>query len=152
MSLVRSPSSANSWLKCSCSCSSNVHQMRVYITGRRHRTTYTFGVLTILNSNIRMNGFKKLQAPTSPTKAPSTKLQHPEKLQTPRSNSCIHATIDNWSLKFLWSLDVGAWSLISFTPQTPSQSTPYVHPIVASRDWIADVRRPFVSDNSSCGT
>jgi len=40
----------------------------------------------------------KFQAPTS-GEAPNTRLQF-----------CIHAAIGVWSLKFLWSLELGIWS------------------------------------------
>jgi hypothetical protein len=43
-------------------------------------------------------------------KAPSSKLQHPEKLQTANTNQHGHGNFGAWCLKFLWSLDVGAWS------------------------------------------
>jgi hypothetical protein len=43
-------------------------------------------------------------------KAPNSKLQHPEKHQSPGSKKIARGWFDVWSLKFLWSLDVGAWS------------------------------------------
>src|SRR6516225_5120140 len=51
----------------------------------------------------------RLEAPQ--TKAPSSKLQAPEKLQSSSSKplSFVERQIGAWNLKFLWSLDVGAW-------------------------------------------
>jgi hypothetical protein len=47
-------------------------------------------------------------------KAPSTKRQHPEKLQIP-SFKLDNATLrfGYWGLVFLWSLGIGAWSFPS---------------------------------------
>jgi hypothetical protein len=46
-------------------------------------------------------------------KAPNSKHQHPEKLQLPGSKMPTPpAGFGIWSLKFLWGLDVGAWSII----------------------------------------
>jgi hypothetical protein len=49
-------------------------------------------------------------------KAPNSKLQHPEKIQTPNPKKpgldadgpCF---IGAWRLTFLWSLELGIWSL-----------------------------------------
>jgi hypothetical protein len=46
-------------------------------------------------------------------KAPSSKLQHPEKFQTPNTNKPAPA-LGAWLLALLWSLDVGAWSFSRF--------------------------------------
>src|ERR1017187_3136235 len=43
-------------------------------------------------------------------KAPNSKLQHPEKLQASSSKKFARGRFEVWSLKFLWSLEVGAWS------------------------------------------
>jgi hypothetical protein len=45
-------------------------------------------------------------------KAPSTKHQAPEKLQTPSSKSDVRSTsvFDVWNLDLFWSLVLGAWS------------------------------------------
>jgi hypothetical protein len=43
-------------------------------------------------------------------KAPSTNLQHPEKHQSSSSKKFARDWFDVWCLKFLWSLEVGAWS------------------------------------------
>ncbi len=58
-------------------------------------------------------GRATLAIPASSRKheAPNSKLQHPEKRQAPT----IHATpraFGIWSLKFLWSLDIGAWRFL----------------------------------------
>jgi hypothetical protein len=44
-------------------------------------------------------------------KAPTSKLQAPEKLQTSNKR---RVGFEAWCLEFLWSLDVGAWSFYIF--------------------------------------
>src|SRR6185503_2951122 len=48
-------------------------------------------------------------------KAPTSKLQAPEKHQKPSSNSGTRdwPPIDVWKLELLWSLELGAWSFHS---------------------------------------
>src|ERR1051326_8274263 len=45
-------------------------------------------------------------------KAPSSKLQAPEKFQTSSSNPLPDAPFGAWFLELLWSLDVAAWSFV----------------------------------------
>src|ERR1700692_3126336 len=45
-----------------------------------------------------------------PAKIPSTNVQHPEKLQNPNSKLRTQC-FGPWTLRLLWSLDVGAWYL-----------------------------------------
>src|SRR5947209_16741902 len=46
-------------------------------------------------------------------KTPNIKLQAPEKLQTSKSKSLRCRLFGAWDLVFLWSLEFGAWSLVS---------------------------------------
>src|SRR5208283_2577346 len=53
-------------------------------------------------------------------KAPNPKLQHPEKFQTPNIKLRACVKLELGRLKFLWSLDVGAWSFIFGSTSSPS--------------------------------
>jgi hypothetical protein len=44
---------------------------------------------------------------------PSTKPQTPGKLQSPSSNSSAPRLLEDWGLRFPWSLGFGIWSFIS---------------------------------------
>jgi hypothetical protein len=49
-------------------------------------------------------------------KAPSTNIQAPEKHKTPNfkpKSERAAFSVGAWSLKFLWSLELGIWSFVS---------------------------------------
>src|SRR5258708_11248031 len=78
-------------------------------------------------------------------KAPTSKLQHPEKHQNPSSKDLLLTPpVGDWCLKILWTLDVGWWCFIGSWSLVlcPSLSSPHAVVCVSSfRNSI--VSNPF---------
>src|SRR6185503_19958730 len=58
--------------------------------------------------------------------APKTKLQAPEKHQTPntRHNQNAQMPLEVWSLELLWCVDLGFWCFISRFSVSPQNCSP----------------------------
>src|SRR5262245_12201247 len=61
----------------------------------------------------------------------NSKFQAPTSRETPSVECCERASIGAWSLKFLWSLELGIWSLQHRRNPTPYSQIMYFSPTPA---------------------